>query len=189
MLAGFAAVAQNFGFLASGILQGIGQDWQSIKSPLRVDGPGNPQYGRGQPGRRDGHWMKGVAEDVTKKSGLDSTLASVRLTIGSSVSRTTRHGSSSLVGVIGGYLLSGVGGFGRCISGTQSTEVRGRSWYFNNDLTSSIKGSQSIQTSLAQCPQITLPLGKFFGDLDGTTTPLVTKPSPDAAATGNAKKP
>ena len=65
MLATTTAVVQDVGIIAAGVFEGIGENWQAIKSTVVVDRRGQGGDVRCSPGRVECELAEGVTEDVT----------------------------------------------------------------------------------------------------------------------------
>jgi hypothetical protein len=61
-------VGEDVGVVAAGLLQGVGQDGEAVERPFVVDGLGQPDDIRGQPGRRDDDRVEGVASISRRRS-------------------------------------------------------------------------------------------------------------------------
>jgi hypothetical protein len=65
MLAGLAAVVQDVGIVAARFFQGVGQDRQTVKYPVIINGLGDSLYYSlipSQPRRIDGRLVEGIPE-------------------------------------------------------------------------------------------------------------------------------
>jgi hypothetical protein len=63
---GVAAVVENDGVFAPGVLEGVGEDWHRGELARLVHLPGQLHDGGGTPVRVEGDGVEGVAEDVAE---------------------------------------------------------------------------------------------------------------------------
>jgi len=66
------AVVENFGILAPGILESVGEDRHPVEGTLDVDAFGEGKDCGGEPGGVEGDGAEGVAKDVAEGSSLRS---------------------------------------------------------------------------------------------------------------------
>jgi hypothetical protein len=70
-----AAVGEDVGVVATGVLKGVSEDQQPVERQLGVDARGEGQDGGRELGRVEVDWAEGVAEDVSNECRLDISLS------------------------------------------------------------------------------------------------------------------